>query len=55
MYEERKSLGFLSFLFTLCHKLSKLWGFFVKETLKLYHYVTMGLAAGSMDLRGNFR
>ena len=25
-----------------------------KETLKLYHYVTMGLAAGSMDLRGNF-
>jgi hypothetical protein len=21
-----------------------------KETLKLYHYVTMGLAAGSMDL-----
>ena len=25
-----------------------------KETLKLYHYVTIGLAAGSMDLRGNF-
>lgn len=28
MYEERKNLGFLSFLFTLCHKLSKSWGFF---------------------------
>ena len=26
-----------------------------KETLKLYHYVTMGLADGSMDLRGFFR
>ena len=28
MYEERKSLDFLSFLFTLCHKLSKTWGYF---------------------------
>ena len=33
MYEEMKSLGFLSFLFTLCHKLSKLWGFFAKKPL----------------------
>ena len=40
MYEERKSLGFLSFLFTLCHKLSKLWGFFAKKPL---NFIIMSL------------
>ena len=39
----------------LCQKLSKIRGFFDKETLKLYHYVTMGLATSDLDLRGNFR
>ena len=51
MREKRKSFGFFSFLFTLLSKVVKIIGFLcTKETLKLYCYVTMELAACSVDL-----
>ena len=50
MYEERKSLGFLS-VFSLFVISCQNYGVSLcKETIKLYHYVTMGLAACSVDL-----
>ena len=52
VYGRREKVSAFSlFLFVHCQKLSKTRGYFaVKVTSKLYYYVTMGLAAGSVDL-----
>ena len=48
--EWREKVSAFSLFLVDCQKLSKTWGYFAEVTLKYFCYVTLGLAACSVDL-----